>query len=91
MVQYLYSLHDNKSGVWQAPCPDFNDSTAKRNLAAGLHSTNDLRIFAPADFELYCVGTFDSASGAVTAQLPVYICSCADLLREDVYTNAEKV
>lgn len=84
MLQYLYSLHDNKSGEWQAPIPDYNDATAKRNLAAGLRNTGDLRTFAPADFELYCVGTYDTASGAITAQLPAYVCSCADVLREDV-------
>lgn len=86
MLQYLYSLHDNKSGEWQAPIPDYNDATAKRNLAAGLRNTGDLRTFAPSDFELFCVGTYDTASGAITAQLPVYVCCCADLLREDVST-----
>ena len=80
MVQYLYSLHDNKSGEWQAPIPDYNDSTARRNLAAGLRNTGDLRTFAPSDFELYCVGTFDSSTGSVTSQFPVYVCSCVDLI-----------
>lgn len=80
MVQYLYSLHDNKSGEWQAPVPDFNEATAKRNLAAGLRNTGDLRTFAPSDFELYCVGTFDSSNGQVTSQFPEYICSCVDLI-----------
>lgn len=82
----LYCIRDNKSGQWQAPVPDHNDATMRRGVAAGLHAS-DLRSFAPADFEVFCVGTFDPESGLVTSQMPAYVCSIADIVREELKTD----
>ena len=79
----LYCVRDNKSGQWQAPVPDYNDSTMRRGVAAGL-SASDLRSFAPSDFEIYCVGTFDPETGFVSANVPDYVCSISDIVREEI-------
>ena len=83
----LYTIRDNKSGQWQSPVADYNDATMRRGVAAGL-SGSDLRSFSPADFEVFNVGTFDPESGCVTAQLPAYVCSIADIVREEMSENA---
>lgn len=79
----LYCIRDTKSGQWQAPVPDHNDATMRRGLAAGL-TEHDLRSFAPSDFEVYNVGTFDPESGLINSCVPEYVCCVADIVREEL-------
>lgn len=79
----LYCVRDTKSGQWQSPVPDFNDATMRRGIAAGL-SASDLRSFAPSDFEIYCVGTFDPENGFINSCVPEYVCSISDIVREEI-------
>ena len=83
----LYCIRDNKSGQWQSPVADYNDCTMRRGVAAGLSGAN-LCSFAPADFEVFNVGTFDPESGCVVAQVPAYVCSIADIVREELTVDA---
>lgn len=66
----LYCMRDVK-GSFMAPAPDINDQTAVRNFAYAVNNNNSVMNFAPKDFQLYKVGTFDSDTGSVECITPM--------------------
>lgn len=64
MVFNVYSIRDVNAGFNQPFC-DVNDAVAKRNFAYAVNNS-DLPGFAPGDFDLYKLGTFDTECGMFT-------------------------
>ena len=63
MAKYhLYSIRDVHNGFGLPLC-DYNDHTAKRGFLAAVADDH----FASAgDFDLYCIGDFDTESGVIS-------------------------
>lgn len=77
----VYSIRDNKTG-FMAPQLDKNHQSAIRNFKLGLATAHGESImgFAPEDFDLYFVGSFDTDNGKLSpAEVPVLIASGGSL------------
>lgn len=80
MIYNVYSVRDSKSD-FHVPFVDVNDASASRSFAMTVNTPGNLISFAPSDFALYCVGTFNSESGAlVSDSLPRFVVSASSLL-----------
>lgn len=80
MLYGVYSIRDAKTG-FMTPTIDSNDASATRNFFhAIVNSETVLRTYS-ADFDLYCLGHFDSDSGQLTPQTPVFVASGAAAFR----------
>lgn len=74
----LYSVRDHKSGFWP-PMQDINDAVAQRNFAYMINN-NPTVGFAPMDYDLYFVGTFDDESGLMQPEkVPQFVCAAGDV------------
>lgn len=82
MILSVYAMRDALSG-FLTPTFEVNDQVAERNFVhavtnAGLDSILSSHFD---QFSLYRLGTFDSDSGALTSELPVFIRSGSDAFR----------
>lgn len=78
----LYSIRDNKSGVYQAPSHAVNDVVVMRSLQTVLREGNNLLSRYPGEFDLYQVAEFDDESGTAMP-LPQgnrHVCTIAALV-----------
>lgn len=64
MIYDLYCVKDNLVSFWPPQCEQ-NEQTALRNFRRMLSEGSGMPNFAPADFDLYKVGSFDSEKGVV--------------------------
>ena len=83
MVTNVYSVHDDKVGF----CPvfmDSNDESAIRGFAYAFRQSSSLMSFAPSDFRLYRVGSFDTQSGILSSECsPVLVSDLVSLVRKE--------
>lgn len=63
MVYPMFAIKDIRSNEFAIPRADINVDCAKRFFAMQVNEPSTMISFAPADFELYYVGDFDSAKG----------------------------
>lgn len=61
----IYSMRDKHTG-FVSPTFDLNDQSAARNFSMALTTSGGVLGFAPSDFDLYLLGTFDTDSGVIT-------------------------
>lgn len=66
----VYCIRDVLVG-FMSPTVDTNDDTAMRNFSLMVNNNPGVIGFRPADFDLYCVGVFDSDSGLVNPINPI--------------------
>lgn len=64
----LYSVLDVTVGFNQ-PFADRSDEVATRGFAYSINNS-DIMGFAPKDFDLYCLGTFDEKTGKIEGVFP---------------------
>lgn len=76
----LYAYRDKLNG-FGAPIMYSNDAAMKRKFAQDINNAPDL-VFAPADYDLYKIGEFDSEKGTVKSILPDMICSGASVFNK---------
>lgn len=69
MFYNIYSIRDCHTG-FMSPTFDQNDSSAARNFRHAAASKETLLNSHPNDFQLYCIGRFDSETGQITPELP---------------------
>lgn len=69
MLYNLYSYYDRVSGVYSAPIPAVNRAAAIRQFLAHVKDA-----LGANDMELFELGTFDTFSGEIIAQKPVFVC-----------------
>lgn len=67
MTYNIYSIRDNKT-AFMAPQLDINHKSAVRNfdLTLATVSGDSIMGYAPEDFDLYFIGSFDTESGIVS-------------------------
>lgn len=81
----LYSIRDKMSGYGVTNC-QVNDEIAKRNFDMLVMDENATLLSThPQDFELYCVGEFDSDTGKVTSFDQIRL-----ICKGDSYVKAKK-
>lgn len=64
MIKSLYAIRDCKSG-FLSPMIDDTDDSALRNFEYACKNNNIMN-FAPQDFELYKIGSYDTDSGILS-------------------------
>lgn len=83
MIYDIFSVRDSKTDFFP---PQMHSSVgdAKRSLAMTVNTPGNMISFAPKDFDLYRVATFDSSSGEVIPVYPAeFVCSACSLIKED--------
>lgn len=78
MENKIYSVRDVKTGYF-APVLDRDDASAIRGFALSLQDPHTIMGFTPQDFDLYCLGVFETETGRVTAyDSPAFVISGPD-------------
>lgn len=91
MLQKLYSVRDLKSEFW-SPRVAYDDDSAVRDFSMSVSNTDSVNIlnFAPGDFELYYIGTFDTKIGVLNSvNIPQFICRGSDCVRKVGFSDEE--
>lgn len=85
MIYNVYALRDQAAQAFLAPVLNTTDQAAIRDLANMVSQHDNSNIsFAPKDFDLYQIGTFDTDSGLVVAVSPVrMVCNAGSLVKND--------
>ena len=77
----MYALFDRKLREYGQLVQSNNDEAVKRNLRDGLTGTNSIVEKHPSDFDLYCLGEFDTESGVITpASVPKLVVNVDSLI-----------
>lgn len=79
MIYQVYAIRDNKS-EFLSPSVDINDETAKRNFAMAMSRHDSTLNFAPADFDLYRIGTYDAKMAKLTPVTPEFLAHGLDFV-----------
>lgn len=66
MIYKLFSIHDTVACDFSAPVCDFNRGSALRNFASLVKDPSSKYAAHPADYVLYELGEFNSATGRTT-------------------------
>ena len=82
MIMNMYAVRDVHTGFNQPFC-DSNDDSAERGFAYAINH-GDIMGFAPKDFDLYCVGSFDTANGLLNPTYPpVLVCCGTEVVKHE--------
>lgn len=73
MLYNLYTVKDNKVGYGDVFCR-VNDGLAKREFSLMVNRDEHMKPIAQ-DLELYCLGTYESDNGKITAKEPRFLTS----------------
>lgn len=73
MIMQIFSVRDVNVGFNQPYC-EVNDDVAIRGFSYAINNS-DIMGFAPKDFDLYCVGDFDTNSGIINPTVPPILVS----------------
>lgn len=68
MVMQIYSVRDVNVG-FNSPFVESNDEVAIRGFSYAVNNS-DIMGFAPKDFDLYCIGSFDTVNGMIESVYP---------------------
>lgn len=66
MIKSIYCIRDAKVG-FLTPIVDENDASALRNFSYGVNKADNVMGFAPGDFQLYKIGSFDDETGKIVS------------------------
>lgn len=85
MIYNIYALRDQAAQAFLAPVLNTTDQAAIRDLANMVSQHDNSNIaFAPKDFDLYQIGSFDTDTGLVAAASPVrMVCNAGALVKND--------
>lgn len=83
MVISVYCVRDSLLGFGMPILRD-NDSVASRAFDYDLNVPNNPMASHPDDFQLYRIGSFDTDTGIITSESPVFIASASDFIRKDI-------
>lgn len=80
MLVKVYAVKDTASGEFNAPFYVQNDQMLKRVVHRAVNS-EEKNVFNEfiEDKQVYCLGEFDSQTGAITSKTPDLIINCIDL------------
>lgn len=77
MTLGVFSIKDTKSEFWK-PFTHHNEHTALRELSLMVNSEQNPVADSPADYELWLIGQFDTATGVIVPDLK-FIAGAASL------------
>lgn len=77
---FAFSVYDDKAAVFQPPFFFPNKAVAIRNFGDALRNPELILSKHPGDFKLFCVGTFDEATGEFVARKPEFLVTAVDCL-----------
>lgn len=78
----VYSVRDIRTG-FMAPTMEINNLVAERNFSHAVQQSDSILFTHASDFQLFCIGTFDSDSGRIDPyDLPLLICDGKDVLQD---------
>lgn len=77
MMYSIYTVRDQKTG-YLPPTYDQNDNSAMRNFSFACSRSDSTMSFSKADFDLFRIGVFDSETGLITLNDPVYLMNGLD-------------
>ena len=82
MIKYIYSVRDVKTGYGPLMIFD-NDPVAVRSFGVTVNQPDSLIHWCAADYQLYCVGTFDDDTGCILVEpdMPRHVADAPDLLK----------
>lgn len=85
MIQKIYSVFDRKAVLYGTLMFFANDEMAKRGAADLMRVGGDTPMnHYPEDFDIYCVGEFDTESGVMMGQgAPALVCRFADFVEKN--------
>lgn len=76
----LYAIRDLK-GEFYSPRMEQNEASAKRNFAMMVNTEQTIINFAPQDFELYMIGSYDASTGTLEPiGMPEFILRASDVV-----------
>lgn len=75
MQKVMFSLFDERTGVYNVPFPAFTTADAERTIGRMVTNPQTEIFRDAADYNLYRVGTFDQATGMMHAEPPSFCCN----------------
>lgn len=97
MKKGLYSIRDEKSGIYCPPYCVVSRGIAIRDFADLVMDKSTVLFKHPGDYRLYYMGDFDDLSGRVDSIIPEYVLSGTDVSinapiegGKEVISNGEK-
>lgn len=76
MIKKLYSVRDSVADQFMAPSVADNDNVAIRDFRIAMNRTDLFLYQNPQDFDLFCIGTYDTNSGLISpVDPPKNICT----------------
>lgn len=79
MTLNIYAIRDVKSG-FMTPTFELNDAVAMRNFEHACLNADSLLFSHFEDFDLYCIGAYDTDTGCISAVPHSFVCSGATAL-----------
>lgn len=81
----LYSVYDKEARIYNTPFPAATDVHAMRTFSMQVNDANSANMlnFAPKDFALYSVGSFDSNTGELTPHSPMLLVEAEKIIRKE--------
>lgn len=76
----IYSVRDVNVG-WNQPFCEMNDDVAIRGFSYAVNNS-DIMGFSPQDFDLYCLGEFESKTGEISAEIPCLIVHGSEVIQK---------
>lgn len=77
----IYSVRDQFTGYGQ-PFTAVSDAVAIRDFRIACTKKDSLLFASAKDFDLMCLGSFDSELGVISAEAPVIVASGASCVKE---------
>jgi len=78
MINGIYSIFDFKAQTFSAPMFFINDDVAVRSLIQAVRDETSYLSKAPADYELFRLGTWDDNTGEIKPESNM-VARCVDL------------
>lgn len=78
----LYAVRDSKVDEYNQPFCFVNDIVAKRALQMSVNDRQRSSMMTdyPADYDLYCIGQYDTSSAEISSIKPVHVCNASSLV-----------
>lgn len=82
MIYGIYAIRDAKTAFMPATV-DFNNDSAIRNFEHACKVSDSLMASHPADYSLWCLGSYNTDTGVISAaDVPVQIADASSILRK---------
>jgi len=79
LVNQAFSIFDTKTGAWNAPFFQPNETAAMRMVSLVMEGDNMLAK-NPGDFQVYLIGQFSAESGILVGlTTPKFVCSLREI------------